>query len=116
MKNSIFQSVNLPSPEMAKVKTPSEVKKENRENPTTEEKAISKKISNLEIEFSDLERKPKTRLNKIELLKVQIKLYYHIERMPKMNKNKVRKLSKVIKDIENNNSLKELEKLERKLN
>ena len=115
MKNSIFSSVNSPSPEMAKVKTPDEVRKENRENPTTEEKTISEKISNLEIKFSDLIGKPKTRQNKIELLKIQISLFYHIERLPKMNNKRVKKLAMIIKEIENNNNLNELKNIERNL-
>ena len=96
-------------------KTPSEVRKENRENPTTEEKAISKNISNLEIQFSDLIGKPKTRKNKVELLKIQISLFYHIERLPKMNNKRVKKLAMIIKEVEKNNNLNNLIKIERNL-
>ncbi len=93
MKNSIFSSVNLPSPEMAKVKTPSEVKKENQENPTTKEKRLNKMINTEQANFDTLILKPKTRHNKIQLLKSQITLFYLIEKMPKMNKSKVKKIT-----------------------
>ncbi len=112
MKNSIFSSVNLPSPEMAKVKTPSEVKKENQENPTTKEKRLNKMINTEQANFDTLILKPKTRHNKIQLLKSQITLFYLIEKMPKMNKSKVKKISEIVREIEDYKSLETLREIE----
>ena len=98
------------------VKSVNEVKKENQENPTTEEKRMIEKIKTEQTNFDTLILKPKTRHNKIQLLKSQIKLYYYIEKLPLMNKSKVKKLSVIIKKLDKNNNLNNLKNIERKLN
>ena len=115
MKNSIFQSVNSPSAILPKVKTPSEVKKENQENPTTKEKRLNKMMDTEQANFDTLILKPKTRHNKIQLLKSQITLFYLIEKMPKMNKSKVKKISEIIREIEDYEGLETLKDIEREL-
>jgi hypothetical protein len=104
------------SPVVKSVKTPKEVKKENQEKPTTHEKRMIEKIETEQANFETLILKPKTRHNKIQLLKSQIKLYYYIEKLPLMNKSKVKKLSVIIKKLDKNNNLNNLIKIERRLN
>ncbi len=93
-------------------KTPEQVKKENSEFPTKYEIFLNSEMEKLNVEFSDLIGKPKTQQNKIRLLKIQIFSFYLIEKMPKRNNSKVKKISKIIKDIELNNNLKSLKEIE----
>ena len=108
-----FQKIEKPQAEFPPVvKSPKEVKKENQENPTTHEKRLNKKIEIEQANFDTLILKPKTRNNKIQLLKSQINLFYLIEKMPKMNKSKVKKISEIIREIEDYKSLETLREIE----
>ena len=98
------------------LKDSDQLKKENKENPTKSELSIISIIESLQNSFESLIQKPKTRHNKIVLLKINISLLYHIERLPKMNKKRVKKLAMILKEIENNNNLNELKNIERKIN
>ena len=109
---SIFQDEKKVANLQPSFKTPDQVKKENSEFPTKYEIFLNSEMEKLNSEFSDLIGKPKTQQNKIRLLKIQIFSFYLIEKMPKRNNSKVKKISKIIKDIELNNNLKSLKEIE----
>ena len=112
---SIFQDEKKVANLQPSFKTPDQVKKENSEFPTKYEIFLNSEMEKLNVEFSDLIGKPKTQQNKIRLLKIQIFSFYLIEKMPKRNNSKVKKISEIIKDIELNNNLEELKNIERNL-
>jgi len=96
-------------------KSPDQVKKENKETPTNYAKHISKINDTLENEFYALDEKPPTKQNQIDKLKCQIKLFYQIERLPKMNKSVVKKLSLIVNNLDRQKNLKKLIEIERGL-
>ena len=79
-------------------KTPDEVRKENTTRPNPEFEIILATIDSLGATLENLLLQPDTRRNKIEAMRIYISLAYELERLPKMNKNKVKKYSEAVKE------------------
>ena len=79
-------------------KTPEEVKRENTTRPDKEFETILCRIDELGETLESVLSKPDTRQNKIEAMRIYILLAYELERLPKMNKDKMVKFSEAVRE------------------